>query len=133
MLPTWEKLLQEDLHILVYSGDMDGILPTLGTLKWIEALKLDLVEPFQAWLAPNGEVLVPVHAHVPSGGPRTRSTDTRQLTVSFWIQHCLCPTEDWHGRKVIAGLVSNTASVIRQRSPWHCHLGFATAWRQLAF
>ena len=55
MLPTWEKLLQEDLHILVYSGDMDGILPTLGTLKWIEALKLDLVEPFQAWLAPNGK------------------------------------------------------------------------------
>lgn len=56
MLPTWEKLLLEDLHILVYSGDMDGVLPTLGTLKWIEALKLDLVEPFQAWLAPNGKM-----------------------------------------------------------------------------
>ncbi|KAK9827845.1 hypothetical protein WJX74_005191 [Apatococcus lobatus] len=55
MLPTWKKLLQEKLHILVYSGDMDGILPTLGTMKWIEALKLDLVEPFQAWLAPNGQ------------------------------------------------------------------------------
>ena len=55
MLPTWRKLLQQNLDVLVYSGDMDGILPTLGTMKWIEALNMELREPFQAWLAPDGE------------------------------------------------------------------------------
>ncbi len=69
MLPTWRKLLQEDLDILVYSGDMDGILPTLGTLNWINALKLDLREPFQAWLAPNGEPASPVQYAFPGSPP----------------------------------------------------------------
>ena len=27
MLPQWHELLQTDLRMLVYSGDVDGILP----------------------------------------------------------------------------------------------------------
>ena len=38
MLPTYEFLFQQKLKILVYSGDVDAIVPHLGTLSWLNAL-----------------------------------------------------------------------------------------------
>jgi hypothetical protein len=32
--------LQADLRILVYSGDVDGIVPVVGTRRWVSSLRL---------------------------------------------------------------------------------------------
>lgn len=37
------------LRILVYSGDTDGVVPTSGTLRWIECLKMTVTVPWTQW------------------------------------------------------------------------------------
>jgi len=49
MMPTYERLLQKGIRILVYSGDIDAILPLVGTRNWVEALGLEVTEPWRPW------------------------------------------------------------------------------------
>jgi carboxypeptidase C (cathepsin A) len=35
--------------ILKYSGDSDGVVPTQGTMKWIDQLGLKATKPFRSW------------------------------------------------------------------------------------
>lgn len=35
--------------IMKYSGDTDGVLPTIGTQRWIEELELPIIEPWRAY------------------------------------------------------------------------------------
>jgi len=35
--------------ILKYSGDSDGVVPTQGTMKWIDELALKVLKPFRSW------------------------------------------------------------------------------------
>mmetsp|Transcript_30867 Transcript_30867/g.55249 ORF Transcript_30867/g.55249 Transcript_30867/m.55249 type:complete len:524 (-) Transcript_30867:216-1787(-) len=49
MMPTYERLLQKDIRILVYSGDIDAILPLVGTRNWVEALGLEVTERWRPW------------------------------------------------------------------------------------
>eukprot|EP00887_Chlorella_sp_A99_P007394 scaffold2.g7394.t1 len=57
MLPLWrETLLGSGLRLLVYSGDLDSILPTAGTRKWVEGLKLPVERPWRMWRSATGQV-----------------------------------------------------------------------------
>eukprot|EP01104_Vermistella_antarctica_P015327 TRINITY_DN5001_c0_g1_i1.p1 TRINITY_DN5001_c0_g1~~TRINITY_DN5001_c0_g1_i1.p1 ORF type:complete len:509 (-),score=68.17 TRINITY_DN5001_c0_g1_i1:59-1585(-) len=49
VIPVYEQLFHEKLHILVYSGDVDGIVPTTGTRAWIDALDRNITTPWHHW------------------------------------------------------------------------------------
>lgn len=49
MLPTYDFLFTEGLQILVFSGDVDAIVPTLGTRSWLSKLALKEVAGNKPW------------------------------------------------------------------------------------
>ncbi|EFJ47842.1 hypothetical protein VOLCADRAFT_74841 [Volvox carteri f. nagariensis] len=51
MLPVYERLLQANLRILVYSGDVDGIVPVVGTRRWVTTLRLQEKEAWRPWFS----------------------------------------------------------------------------------
>jgi len=55
ILEIYRKLIGQ-VRILVYSGDVDAIVPTTGTKMWIEMLDLKVSKPFKPWTAPDGQV-----------------------------------------------------------------------------
>jgi serine carboxypeptidase-like clade II len=56
MLPIYQDLLAYGkLRILVYSGTHDAIVPTSGTLAWLDVLNLPVRNPFRAWYTSNGQ------------------------------------------------------------------------------
>ena len=51
MLPVHAELLRSGaLRVLIYSGDVDGIVPTQGTRAWVEGLGLPVTAPWRPWL-----------------------------------------------------------------------------------
>ena len=55
--PIYRKLLeQSDLRMLVYSGDVDGIVPITGTLSWIASMDLPVSKPWAPWTTARGQV-----------------------------------------------------------------------------
>jgi len=53
MLPVYDTLLAAGLRIWIYSGDVDGIVPTAGSRLWIESLQLKETEHWRPWYAPS--------------------------------------------------------------------------------
>ena len=49
MLPVYRRLIASPLRIMLYSGDVDGIVPTSGSRLWIESLNLPVAVPWRAW------------------------------------------------------------------------------------
>ena len=52
MVPLHRKLMSHtapSLRVLIYSGDVDGIVPTAGTRAWVESLAWPLAAPWRAW------------------------------------------------------------------------------------
>mmetsp|Transcript_67486 Transcript_67486/g.213614 ORF Transcript_67486/g.213614 Transcript_67486/m.213614 type:complete len:109 (-) Transcript_67486:25-351(-) len=50
MLPTWHSLLAEGgLDILVFSGDVDGIVPVTGTRAWVDTFDLPVTRAWRPW------------------------------------------------------------------------------------
>jgi len=53
----YPHMIQKGYRILVYSGDSDGSVPTIGTIQWIEKLKNDLnmkvIKPHSPWTLPG--------------------------------------------------------------------------------
>ena len=49
MLPVYNELIAAKLQILVYSGDVDAIVPAIGSRAWIAALNSPLISPIRAW------------------------------------------------------------------------------------
>jgi carboxypeptidase C (cathepsin A) len=45
---VWEQL-KGKYRMLKFSGDMDGCVPTIGTLNWINAMGRDILEPYRPW------------------------------------------------------------------------------------
>eukprot|EP00358_Blepharisma_japonicum_P002525 CAMPEP_0202945448 /NCGR_PEP_ID=MMETSP1395-20130829/6474_1 /ASSEMBLY_ACC=CAM_ASM_000871 /TAXON_ID=5961 /ORGANISM="Blepharisma japonicum, Strain Stock R1072" /LENGTH=320 /DNA_ID=CAMNT_0049645489 /DNA_START=385 /DNA_END=1347 /DNA_ORIENTATION=+ len=42
-------LIRSGLRIMVYSGDVDGSVPFIGTRQWINSLNLDVKQPYASW------------------------------------------------------------------------------------
>lgn len=74
VIPLYQQFFKENMiHILVYSGDVDGVVPHTGTEQWLasKALGLTINKPFAAWKASNGQV----------GGYRTVYNEMTYATV----------------------------------------------------
>ena len=56
MLPIYKQLFQGDIRILVYSGDVDGIVPTPGTKNWLAKLVSTPKEAWRSWTGPDKQV-----------------------------------------------------------------------------
>jgi len=56
MLPVYQFLLKQGLKILVYSGDVDGIVPWPGTKMWLDVLNLRQKNAWRPWIASNKQV-----------------------------------------------------------------------------
>ena len=55
MVPLYAALSRGGHRVLAYSGDVDGVVPTLATRRWVRSLG-PVVEPWRAWVAPDGNV-----------------------------------------------------------------------------
>ncbi|KMT16330.1 hypothetical protein BVRB_3g054780 [Beta vulgaris subsp. vulgaris] len=49
VLPIYKKLVQGGLKIWIYSGDVDGRVPVIGTRYCVEALGLPIKRPWRSW------------------------------------------------------------------------------------
>ncbi len=47
--------MQANLRMLVYSGDVDGIVPVVGTRRWVASLRLKERAGWRPWMV-NGQV-----------------------------------------------------------------------------
>jgi serine carboxypeptidase-like clade 2 len=56
MLPVYGKLLEAKLEMLVFSGDIDGIVPLIGSRRWIDTLGLKTRVPWRPWYTASGQV-----------------------------------------------------------------------------
>ncbi|RLN95138.1 hypothetical protein BBJ28_00024867 [Nothophytophthora sp. Chile5] len=58
-LPKYQKLLGQDLKVLIYSGDADSVVNFLGTQRWITeeaGLALTPASPWHAWIGPDDQI-----------------------------------------------------------------------------
>ncbi|DBA89195.1 TPA: hypothetical protein ACH3X1_016344 [Trebouxia sp. C0004] len=58
MLPKYRDILrhQADLDILIFSGDVDGIVPVIGTRRWLASLELPIIKEWRPWYSHTGQV-----------------------------------------------------------------------------
>eukprot|EP00028_Trichosphaerium_sp_Am-I-7-wt_P003069 CAMPEP_0168516210 /NCGR_PEP_ID=MMETSP0405-20121227/5268_1 /TAXON_ID=498012 /ORGANISM="Trichosphaerium sp, Strain Am-I-7 wt" /LENGTH=457 /DNA_ID=CAMNT_0008535881 /DNA_START=968 /DNA_END=2341 /DNA_ORIENTATION=+ len=49
VIPVYEKLFTTNQHILVYAGDVDAIVPWLGTQRWINSINLHIKDEWRPW------------------------------------------------------------------------------------
>lgn len=58
MLPKYRDIVRHeaDLDILVYSGDVDGSVPVMGTRRWLASLQLPTVKEWRPWYSRKGDV-----------------------------------------------------------------------------
>lgn len=56
MLPVYDKLLKSGIKMLLYTGDVDAIVPIIGTRKWIRDLDLKVEEAWRPWRSVTGQV-----------------------------------------------------------------------------
>ncbi len=58
VVPLYRKLLHRGRRVLVYSGDVDGIVPTLASKRWVVEMKGDrtLRERWRRWMGKDGQI-----------------------------------------------------------------------------
>jgi hypothetical protein len=52
MLPNYQKLLQNNIRVIVFSGDADSVVPYTGTSKWVTQ-EMNLGTPVDDWVPWN--------------------------------------------------------------------------------
>lgn len=59
MLPKYRDILRHeaDLDILIFSGDVDGIVPVIGTRRWLASLELPIIKEWRPWYSRTGKRL----------------------------------------------------------------------------
>ena len=60
MLPKYRDILRHnaDLDILIFSGDVDGIVPVIGTRRWLASLQLPILKEWRPWYSHTGAWLL---------------------------------------------------------------------------
>ncbi|XP_024528700.1 serine carboxypeptidase 24 isoform X2 [Selaginella moellendorffii] len=53
MLPVYRDLFEHNLRIWIYSGDVDSVVSTLSTRRWLKALNLSVVTSWYGWGYPG--------------------------------------------------------------------------------
>ena len=48
----WEAM-RGKYRMLKFSGDIDGVVPTQGSLGWIDALNWPIIDAWRTWFVPN--------------------------------------------------------------------------------
>jgi len=71
-IPVYLDLLNNSkLRMLVYSGDVDGIVPVTGTRKWLDSMNMTISSEWRPWLdsfsQTGGFVEVYKHGTNPNG------------------------------------------------------------------
>ncbi|GLJ12192.1 hypothetical protein SUGI_0186370 [Cryptomeria japonica] len=56
VLPIYKEILSKGLRMLVYSGDVDSIVPVTGTRLSLNALKLKIKEGWRPWMNGDNDV-----------------------------------------------------------------------------
>jgi len=57
IIPVYKDIIaSKSISILVYSGDIDAIVPVTGTRFWLDQLNLPVVSKWRPWLASNKQV-----------------------------------------------------------------------------
>eukprot|EP00955_Chlamydomonas_euryale_P105284 365629-Chlamydomonas_euryale.AAC.6 len=56
LLPACLAFFAAGLRILVFSGDVDGIVPVVGSRRWTAGLGLTTTRPWQPWLSATQQV-----------------------------------------------------------------------------
>ena len=55
VVPLWQRFINEtNWRILVFSGDVDSAVPTIGTQRWIDCLGQPIVNKWRPWMY-NGQ------------------------------------------------------------------------------
>ena len=56
MLPKYRDILRQEaeLDILIFSGDVDGSVPVMGTRRWVTSLQLPIVKEWRPWYSHTG-------------------------------------------------------------------------------
>lgn len=55
-LYTYPYLVNSGLKIMIYSGDVDGAVPLIGTRQWLKKLNLPVASNYTAWTIEEGQV-----------------------------------------------------------------------------
>lgn len=96
MLPLYAHFLNNtDLRVFVYSGNMDSVLPTSGTLGWINRLARPIVKPWQPWLGDDRQL----------GGYITEY-DRMSFIVVHGAGHMVPGERPFHARDLISSLIT---------------------------
>jgi len=56
VMPLYPEFFAAGLKVLVYSGDVDAIVPFAGTRAWIAALQLPIVQQWRPWMDDGQQV-----------------------------------------------------------------------------
>ena len=88
----YEVLRPYGYQMMHYSGDTDGVVPTLGTRRWIEKLNWPVTSAWQPWTS-NGQIsgytqtygsfsFVTIHG-VGHMAPQWKRYDTQQMILKY--------------------------------------------------
>merc|ERR1712125_112071 len=69
LVPSYDDLVvKRGLHVLLYSGDVDGIVPTLATRRWLRKLKrMRLYSSWRPWRTGDGMLAGYTETYLPVG------------------------------------------------------------------
>lgn len=57
MVPVYQQLLRTSrLKMLIYSGDIDSVVPLIGTRIWVDLLSLAVTDPWRTWTSTTGQI-----------------------------------------------------------------------------
>ncbi|XP_071715679.1 serine carboxypeptidase 24-like [Rutidosis leptorrhynchoides] len=56
MFPIYKRLMSQGIRILLYSGDVDAVVPVSGTRYSIDAMNLKVVKPWRFWIDSTKQV-----------------------------------------------------------------------------
>jgi len=57
MIPVYQWLLtNSNIRMMVYSGDVDGIVPVTGTRKWLAYMNMTISENWRPWMDSESQV-----------------------------------------------------------------------------